>query len=282
MRKLPAVLLSLMGIFAASAAGAQGVDHGIARYLIQEPAREHYLPQGLSEVSGLAVASNDSVFAHNDEYGIVYEVELKTGKTIKAFALGTKTAKDDFEDIATNGEFIYLLTSDGRIYEARKGEHRKRVLYNVYDTGIGRYCETEGLANGPVSEDFLIVCKRMRDESLKDRLVVFRWNVRERRPATVPWLNVSLDGLVGKLEQANFHPSAFAWKQDTGTLLIISAKGYNAIEVDTQGRLVSRYKLDKQRHPQTEGMTLMPDGRLIIGDEGTRGHGKLTIYSVPR
>jgi hypothetical protein len=272
----------LMGCFAASTANAQGADHGIARYLIQTPEREYLLPQGLSEVSGLAVASDLSVFAHNDEYGIVYEVEVATGKTIKAFALGASTVKADFEDIAARGDYVYLLTSDGRIFEARKGEHRKRVLYNVYDTGVGARCETEGLANGPTENDFLILCKRMRDEAFKDRLVVFLWNVADHSPVTAPWLNVSLDGLLGKLEQANFHPSAFAWKRDTRTLFIISAKGHNAIEIDMRGRLVSRYKVDKRRHPQPEGMTLMPDGRLVIGDEGPRGHGKLTVYSVPR
>jgi hypothetical protein len=279
---LPAVITLLMGCFAASAVRAQGADHGIAGYLIQEPEREFLLPQGLSEVSGLAVASDDSVFAHNDEYGIVYEVELKTGKTVKAFALGTPTVKADFEDIATRGEYIYLLTSDGRIFEARKGEHRKRVLYNVYDTGVGQRCETEGLANGPREDEFLILCKRMRDPSLEDRLVIFLWNVADHSPVTAPWLNVPLGSLLDKLEHANFHPSALAWKRETGTLLIISSKGHNAIEIDSQGRLRGRYKFDKDRHPQPEGMTMMPDGRLVIGDEGPRGHGKLTIYAVPR
>ena len=96
-----------------------------------------------------------------------------------------------------------------------------------------------------------------------------------------PWLNVTLDGLVEALDQANFHPSAFVWRRDKGTLMIVSAKGHSAIEIDLQGRLVDRIKLDKQLHPQPEGLTLMPDGRLIVSDEGPRGHGKISVYGVP-
>lgn len=253
----------------------------VSAYLRQTPTHQFYLPQGLTEISGLAVASNDSVYAHDDNFAIVYEVALTSEKTVKAFALGKPTVKADFEDIAVRGHNVYLLTSDGRIFEAPVGENRQRVLYNVYDTGVGEHCETEGLANGPTESDFLILCKKPHEVQLKDHLVIYIWNLRERMPVATPWLNVSLNGVVEALDQANFHPSAFVWRRDKGTLIILSAKGHSAIEIDQQGRLVDRIKLDKQRHPQPEGLTLMPDGRLIVSDEGSRGHGKISVYNVP-
>jgi len=100
--------------------------------------------------------------------------------------------------------------------------------------------------------------------------------------AAAPWLNLSLDGLVDKLDQANFHPSAFLWQRDHGTLFIVSAKGHSAIEIDQQGHLIDKVKLDKVQHPQPEGLTMMPDGRLLLSDEGPRGHGKLSVFAVPR
>jgi hypothetical protein len=254
----------------------------VSAYLRQAPARQFYLPEGLSGISGLTVASNDTVYAHDDNYGIVYEVELSSQKTLKAFALGDPTVKADFEDIAARGGYVYLLTSDGRIFEAPVGDNRKRVLYNAYNTGVGTHCETEGLANGPAEGEFLILCKKMRDVEFKDRLVIYLWNLRDRKPVDQPWLNVSLDGLVPKLDQANFHPSALVWRRDTGALIIVSAKGHSAIEIDQQGRLVDRVKLDKELHPEPKGLAMMPDGRLVISDMGPPGHGKLSVYGVPQ
>ena len=277
----PAVAFLVLSI--AATALTHGRDAGtFAAGLAARPQQQFFLPNGLSEISGLAAASADSVYAHNDEYGIIYEIKLGSGKVVKAFALGKPTVKGDFEDLAVRGGYVYLLTSDGRIFEAHEGEHRKRVLYNVYDTGIGAHCETEGLANGPTEDDFLILCKQARDAALKEHLVIYAWNLRDRRPAVTPWLNVPLDGLVGELEQANFHPSAFVWQRAQGTLLIVSAKGHSAIEIDLQGRLIARIKLSTLEHPQPEALALMPDGRLIVGDEGPRGRGKLSIYAMPR
>lgn len=254
----------------------------LSAYLRQAPAREFYLPEGLTEISGITVASNDTVYAHDDNYGIVYEVALTAEKTLKAFALGDPTVKADFEDIATSGGYVYLLTKDGHIFEAPVGANRKRVIYNAYDTGVGEHCETEGLANGPTEGEFLIVCEKVRDVEFKDRLVIYRWNLQDRKPVGAPWLNVSLDGLVPKLDQANFHPSALFWRRDKGTLIIVSAKGHSAIEIDQQGHSIDRVKLDKELHPEPKGLAIMPDGRMVVSDMGSRGHGKISVYSVPR
>jgi hypothetical protein len=272
----------LMAVYGSVMAASPGQDGAtVSGYLGQAPAAQFYLPEGLREISGLAVASNNTVYAHDDNYAIVYEVDLNLKRAVKAFALGKPTVKGDFEDIAVRNGYVYLLTSDGRLYEAPVGENRKRVRYNAYDTGVGTHCETEGLVNGAAEGEFLILCKKAHETEFKDRLVIYNWNLHDRTPVATPWLNVSLDGLVEKLDQANFHPSAFAWRHDRGTLIIVSAKGHSAIEIDQQGRLVDRIKIDKVEHPQPEGLTLMPDGRLVLSDEGSPGLGKITIYNVP-
>ncbi len=280
MRRLAPLLALLCGVAALAQAPVKD-GATLSGYLGRPPVQQFFLPDRLTEVSGLAVASSDTVYAHDDNYAIVYEVNLTAQKTVKAFALGKPTIKGDFEDIAVSGGYVYLLTSDGHLYEAPVGENRKRVLYNAYDTGVGEHCETEGLAVGPADGDFLILCKKMHEPQLKDRLVIYVWNLRSRTPVATPWLNVSLDGLVDKLDQATFHPSAFIWRRERGTLMIISAKGHSAIEIDQQGRLLDRIKLDKEQHPQPEGLTMMPDGRLVLSDEGSRGQGKISVFAPP-
>jgi uncharacterized protein YjiK len=274
--------LALVAPVALPAAESARNAASISAYLAKNPTRQFYLPEGLTEISGLAIASNDSLYAHDDNYAIVYEIALSSGKVLRAFALGTPTVKADFEDIAVRGGNVYLLTGDGHLFEAPIGAHRKRVLYNAYDTGVGAHCEAEGLANGPTDSEFLILCKTPHEASLKGRLVIYAWSLQDRAPVGRPWLNVALEGPVDSQEQAGFHPSAFVWRPNEGTFLIISAKGHSAIEIDRHGRLIDRIRLDRLLHPQPEALALMPDGRLVMGDEGSRGHGKLSIYAAPQ
>ena len=71
-------------------------------------AQNHFqLARGLTEISGLAVASENSVYAHNDEHGIIYEIDLSSGAILAAFALGEPTVQADFEGIAVFGQRIY-------------------------------------------------------------------------------------------------------------------------------------------------------------------------------
>ena len=135
-RQLAAAAAAVLIAALAAAAPAGRSATSISAYLSHPPDHQFFLPQGLSEISGLAVASPNTVYAHNDEYAIVYEIALDTGKALKAFALGKPTVKGDFEDIAVRGGNVYLLASDGHLYEAPIGEHRQRVRYNVYDTGV--------------------------------------------------------------------------------------------------------------------------------------------------
>jgi SdiA-regulated len=272
--------LCLLGGLEAEAAPATPHQFDITRYLAAAPQNVFYLPRGLTEISGVAVASSNTVFAHDDEYGIVYEVSLATGKIVRAFALGKPTVHEDFEDIADTADRVYLLTSDGVIFEALKGAHRKRVLFDTYDTGVGRACETEGLITWQ-DDSFLILCKTMRKDDLINHLVIYRWSLKDRMPAT-PWLNVSLDGILKRKAQQNFHPSAFVWRRETQTFAIVSAKDRILIEIDRKGHLVSHCKLTKASHPQAEGITEMPDGRLVISDEGKQGLGRISVYAVPR
>jgi len=113
------------------------------------------LPSGLAEVSGLAVASDRTVYAHDDEHGIVYEIDVLSGEMGAIFALGHPTIRGDFEGIATYDGLIYLITSDGLLFETQIGAHKERVPFNSYSTGIGEFCEIEGLTVKQANSIFL-------------------------------------------------------------------------------------------------------------------------------
>lgn len=240
------------------------------------------LPTELGEVSGLAVAGPDSVFTHDDEYAIIYEFRLHDGHILRAFALGDPTLEGDFEGIATAGDRVFLVTSDGLIYSAPAGENAKRVSYRVYDSGIGPRCEVEGLSQAPEPGELLLLCKRFRNDSEQARLEIYRWRIGKDRAETEPFLSLPLAQLFDGDEQAEFRPSGLEWEPRTGRLYIVSARNKSMLILDRAGKLLERKRLDATRHPETEGITIMPDGRLVLADEGSRTReGRLTAYKAP-
>ncbi len=237
------------------------------------------LARGLTEISGLAVASDHSVYAHNDEHGIVYEVALSSGEIISAFALGEPTTRADFEGIAVFDGRIYLVTSSGLVYEAIIGAHRDRVRYNIFDTGAGEFCEIEGIAQGPEPAEFLLICKTARQTALKGRLVIFKWSLVDRLPVVAPWTSIPLSGLLTGKERENFRPSAIEWRRQNSSLVVLSARNQLLLNLRQDGTILSKKSLPRAAHPQAEGVAIMPSGELVIADEGTmRTAGALTVY----
>ena len=56
------------------------------------------LNKELKEISGLAFSKEGKLFCHNDEKGIIYQVDLRNGKILKKFKLGILTINRDFEE----------------------------------------------------------------------------------------------------------------------------------------------------------------------------------------
>lgn len=240
------------------------------------------LPGRLSEISGLAATDDGRLFAHDDEYGIIYELDPRAGKIVKAFALGDVTIKADFEGIALAGDMIYLVTSDGTIYEAPEGSDGERVLFNTYGTGLGHQCEIEGLAYEKSSGDLLLACKNARKPELADHLVVFRWNVKTRALRQSPALFVPLELIDARDPVQSLHPSGIEVLAGSGNYLLIAAQERLILELTSGGAVVAVRKLAPELHVQPEGVTMLPDGTLLIADDGGNGpgpgRGRLTLY----
>ncbi|MXO61164.1 hypothetical protein GRI89_16595 [Altererythrobacter salegens] len=234
----------------------------------------------LQEVSGLAVAGPNSVFAHDDEYAIVYEIDLEDGHVRRTFALGDPTIEGDFEGIAYSGGDVFLISSDGLIYAARPGKSGQRVPYTVYDSGVGARCEIEGLTNAPEAGHLLILCKRLRKDEGKPRLEIYTWRIGDEQAAQEPWLSRPLRDLLKRKERAEFAPSGFEWDESNSRLFVVSGRNRLLLQIDRNGNLLAKDTLDHQRHPQTEGIAVIRGCRLLLADEGSRTR-KATLAQYP-
>ena len=231
----------------------------------------------LQEASGLAPASASSVFAHNDEYAIIYEIDIDTGDTLRAFALGAPTAKGDFEGVALAGGSVWLVASDGRLIEGRAAEHGKRSRFNVFDAGVPDDCEVEGVAPADAAGALLLVCKQSAGKDGKPRLKMLEWSSRERWTKARLFLDRPLADFVPDGARKDFKASDLARDPKTGDLFILNSSG-GLLELGADGALRRYDPLDRRRHPQPEGLALFGDGRIAIADEGAKREGTLSIY----
>ena len=94
------------------------------------------LPGELKEISGIVMTPDGRLFAQQDESGIIYEIDVKTGDIIKKFAFGKPPLRMDFEDIAYVNDKFYLVTSKGEIFECQEGNDKEHLEYKVYKTGL--------------------------------------------------------------------------------------------------------------------------------------------------
>lgn len=240
------------------------------------------LPSGLTEVSGLALAGPDSVFAHDDTHAIIYEIRLRDGRMQRAFALGDPTIEGDFEGIDAVGGKVFLISSDGVIYAATPGKNGERVPFDIYDSGVGKNCEVEGLSNSPEPGNLLILCKRLRVEEDQPKLEIYQWRIGAERAGDKPWLSVPYDQLLEERQWSEFGPSALEWDPVAGHFFVASAHNRLLLVLDRQGRLIKQLPFNQSRHPKVEGITITPDRRMAIADEGSRArNGQLTIFPLP-
>lgn len=261
------------------AACSQPATNESANAIVQPGApRVVDLPDGLREVSGLAVASANSVFAHDDEHARVSEIDLATGRAIRTFSFGAAGATGDFEGIAASGSRIHVITSDGRLSSFDAGVDGAVAAAEVHDTGVGARCEIEGLSLSPRPGELLILCKDIPGRGNGGRLLVFSWNVAANRLETQPWIDVDLSAELG-VDRRGFAPSSIDWDARTQRAAIISARNRVMMLLDANGARVERLQLDAGRHPQAEGVAIMPSGDIVVADEGGDGRpGRLTTY----
>jgi hypothetical protein len=251
------------------------------------------LPRELDEISGLAFSPDGRLFAHGDNRGIIWQLDPRTGRILKRFALaigptmqpymGKRPRPDvvtgDFEDIQIVGERFFLLSSNGVLVEFREGQDGGRVPYQWFDTGLSRSCELEGLTYDGSTRSLLLLCKHAYPKAWHRQIVVLAWSIDRRRLDREPRLLVPESSVARLSGVAEFHGSALAVAPESGALVMIAGPQRRIIEVSPSGEVVAGKALKPKLHRQPEGLTFMPDRTMLISDEAGGGHPTLTAYA---
>ncbi|MFZ1729315.1 MAG: hypothetical protein WBQ23_10855 [Bacteroidota bacterium] len=235
------------------------------------------LTHELREVSGLTVTDAGHLLAHDDEKGVIYRIDPMNGKLLSRFHLGRTNVHEDFEDIAAVGEYLYLVTSDGRLFYFREGGNDERVDYNVLATSLSRKNNVEGLAYDRDANALLLACKDSPGPGFPGKRAVYSFYLTAQRFDPIPRFLIEEKSLKGYIEGKHFKPSAIARHPLRFTWFILASDGRSLVELDGAGRILGLQRLDPVRHPQPEGLAFLPNGDMLISDEEKKV-GTLTVY----
>lgn len=243
---------------------------------------QYKLPKVLREISGLALDQSGRLFAHNDEDGVIYEIDYHAGKVVRRFALDG-IAHADFEGIAVAGGRVFLVTSRGAIVETVVGEPEQTVPTERHSERLD--CEVEGLTFLPDQNGLLAACKNFPKQDPDVGLRLHLWDLDKAaydpaRVITVAWPVLTATPGIGNREE--IQPSGIT-RAANGNLIIVAGRQSLLIELTPEGAPVRAARLDKGRHRQTEGIEITTSGILILADEGdgegsNKSRGRLSVY----
>lgn len=235
------------------------------------------LPKRLREISGLALTPDERLFAVADEQAVVYELDYSNGKIVKSFALGDPPVLGDFEGIAILADTVWLMTSDGHLYATAEGPDGAKMQYQKFDTGLGDYCEFEGLAQDREAGTLLLACKET--DKKKDKLMVFEFSVSRKGIERVRSVTVPEKAIERTIDKKRISPSGISIDPHSGEWVLIAARQDALVRLTADGGLSSAIILqEKKRHKQAEGIEITGDGHMLIADEGGKGRARLAVY----
>lgn len=242
--------------------------------------KQFRLPKQLSEASGLTMSEDGRMFCHDDELAIVYQLDYTTGKIVKQFSLGRISLRGDFEDIAMKGEMMYLVSSNGSIYEFKEGNNGAQVPYKTYKTLLTVQNDVEGLVYDRHTDCLLLACKGDPGKGYADYKAVYAFSLKDKKLNKTPRLLIPMRTVGKNAHRGQFNPSGIALHPTSGTYFVISANGRSIVEMSSDGTVLDQQEILNRLNRQPEGIAFAPDLTMIICNDGQGGNGVLTLYPL--
>ncbi|MGH9424544.1 MAG: SdiA-regulated domain-containing protein, partial [Thermoanaerobaculia bacterium] len=234
------------------------------------------MPPELREISGLVLTPDGRILAHDDEVSKIYAIDPRTGILLKQFTLGSGV-RGDFESITMAGNDIYLLASNGVLYQFQEGEDGVGVPYSAYDLHLGKECEFESMVFQADSNWLVMPCKNAKDKTLQHNLVIYRWKISGPQSSRLSMITIPFAQLIGSNKWKSLHPSDITIDPASGNFVMITSHEKALIEMTTSGDLVRSEPLP-DGHNQPEGIAITKDSILMLSDEATRSPAAITLY----
>ncbi len=292
-------LLSLVFLQKKQKSGIYKISSKTFLYELSKPDKQQKLDKELREISGLTNIDSLRLACIQDENGIIYIINKKTGKIEKKIRFGKN---GDYEGLEIFGNNMWIIKSNGTLFEVQNYFSKTKRNTVKHRTILSPKNNIEGLALDNSSENLLIACKGYPLGNIKKGRkykVVYRFNLKTKKLNPEPFLLINTDS-VKKHEHYNtvtkwgikmttwlnlsngdisFQPSGIAVHPENKDIYIIASVGKLLITISEKRNISAIVKLDKKIFPHPEGICFSPDGTLFISNEGADKKATLLKFS---
>lgn len=279
---LTSVVTIFMGLLLGCEAALPKEGH-LAGYNLGKP-EIFFLPDTLREVSGLAYIDSTSLACVQDENGIlfIYDILKKEIKNQYVFNMD-----GDYEGITRVGKTIYILRSDGSLFEIADYTSQD-VELTTYVTGIPA-SDNEGLCYDRDNDRLLVACKGKigKGHEFKDKRVIYGFDLKTKTLSKEPVFDFDLQSIKDFALSQNldiptktkkkgqvaepvikFATSAVCIHPLTHKLYLLSAADHMLFVFDMKGNIEHIEALNKKMFNKPEGISFFENGDMLITNEG--------------
>ena len=245
-------------------------------YDLSRPDQAIPLPGVLKEVSGITLFDPLNVACVQDENGMIFLVDIVKGKLNGYFSFHSI---GDYEGITLAGNDIYVLRSDGELFQVLI-EGSSGSLKKIFSVGIPPL-DNEGLCYDRKNNRLLIVAKNSpgKDSDSRGKHPVYGFDLNSEVLVEGPVLTFDISEIKkfaadknikpsegeGKI---NFRPSAMGIHPVTNKLYVLSALEKMLFVFNMNGNIEYIEKLNPALYDMPEGITFLPNGDMLISNEG--------------
>jgi len=259
------------------------------RYDLNAPKHTIELPESLKEVSGVSLCeTQEFIWAVQDEQGLIFKLNIEDGQVVDSIPFWKN---GDYEGIEIVEDKMYVLKSSGTIYKVELSQDDS-LKVQKFNNHLNKDDDAEGLGYDRQRKELLIACKNGKDgkrkiyhfdiqaDSLfeKPRFTITKKEAityLDAHPKLKKWekLNKKFNG-----KSLNFAPSGIAVHPINQDIYVLSSQGKTLVILSTDGKIAHMEKLEKEVHPQPEGICFDQEGNLFISNEAKDKEGIGIIY----
>ena len=256
----------------------QGID-----YDLTSETRKYVLGLELEEISGLTWEGSGQLACIQDEDGVIYLFDLKSGKVSKRVRF---RKSGDYEGIEKSGGGYYVLKSSGKllfISEKPGGE----VNVDEIKTPFSSENNMESLGPGFTKNELLAGTKgKGQVEGVKRKgKGIYGFDKKEEKFRKDPAFMISRSEIneflnqngVEKIE-GGYGISGVAVHPKKKEVFAISSEGKFLLVLSREGKILNFTDLPRKKYKQPEGICFSPEGDLFISNEGRGGAGNILHF----
>lgn len=270
------IAVGIIGFSKVSKANAE-ITEGIDNYTIIETWE---LPEVLNEISGIVWVDNNTLACVQDEDGVLFIYDLTDRSISEEIPFA---GKGDYEGIAISNNDMYVMQSDGLLYEIKNWDATNKIVSN-YKTGFKASNNMESLAYS--AKDFSLITIPKDRDSKDDFKGIYKIPLSSKMvDMTIPAYKIDMNAdalraYKNKKLYKTFNPSEIAVHPKSNDIYVLEGKQPKLLVMDAEGTLKTVYKLDEINFPQPEGMTFSEDGDLYISNEAANGAASIHLVEL--